>query len=226
MSRCIPLKTGGIQSLLDGDRLARVQPRPSSIAPSLVETLDAPDQSGSAGTQEAEESQEVSEALEEDTWCFWDFVCVCFCYCVCVCVFSKGFFEFVISELFHPLKFFRDFRLLGDFGGRCYDVLPSGWSVIFGGNHGDNFRGNVWWINWQKLAETSGNPWKSPQISVWKSLIHQGKRLYQSRSRSCGRRWLLPKQHLKRAEAGGAILERGDKPAHFNAGLIHLRVMI
>lgn len=70
MSRCIPLKTGGIQSLLDGDRLARVQPRPSSIAPSLVETLDAPDQSGSAGTQEAEESQEVSEALEEDTWCF------------------------------------------------------------------------------------------------------------------------------------------------------------
>lgn len=41
--------------------------RPSSLAPSLVETLDAPDLSGSAGTQEAEESQEVSEALEEES---------------------------------------------------------------------------------------------------------------------------------------------------------------
>lgn len=106
---------------MDGDRLARVQPRPSSLAPSLVETLDAPDQSGSAGTQEAEESQEVSEALEEDTWCFCDFVCVC------LCVFLWGFLEFVISELIHPLKFFRDFPL----------VDPSFWGKPLG-----HFSGN------------------------------------------------------------------------------------
>lgn len=53
--------------LLDVDRLARIQPRPSRLTPPLVETLVPPDQSGPAGTQEAEESQEVSEAIEEES---------------------------------------------------------------------------------------------------------------------------------------------------------------
>ena len=49
------------------------------------------------------------------------------CVCVCLCVFLWGFLEFVISELIHPLKFFRDFPL----------VDPSFWGKPLG-----HFSGN------------------------------------------------------------------------------------
>ena len=115
---------------------------------------------------------------------------------------TPGVFEILCVFVCFLMGFFgvRDFWTNPPF--EVFSWFPSGWSVILGETIGTLFGEFFGGLTWQKLAETSGNPWKSHENSVWKSLIRRGKRLYQSRSRSCGRRWLLPKQHLKRAEAG------------------------
>jgi len=105
----------------------------------------------------------------------------------------------------------RDFWTNPSF--EVFSWFPSGWSVILGETIGTLFGEFFGGLTWQKLAETSGNPWKSHENSVWKSWSIEESVSIKAVPEVVGEGDCCPDSTWKELRPGTIRYERGHRPA-------------